>query len=236
MDKLHKRRVTAAKRTLENNRNKFITKYVEGMHGDIYTEAQELYEEIKRKNPGRKDLTKTVDFMNVAMPYKAIPLYYYAKQKKQKSPRRSTPTSTSTMVLNIPLMASTEIPSTTTPPGDDHTEMSEQEDQEIPSTTTPPGDDHTEMSEQEDQEIPLTATLPIPDRVYEGLLHEIMQDPDLYKIFNDFNPNPLDNDDTGIQENVEIWHEDGQGNTDMWDAFTFQDQTPLERELLQQGY
>ena len=231
MDKIQKRRLRDANRTVENNRNKFIVKYIEGIHGDVYVEAQECYEETKRKNPGRKDLTKTVDFMNVVMPYKEIPLYYYTRQKKQKSRQRST--STTTMVLNIPLIPNTEIPSTTTPqPGDDHTETSVQEDQEIPSTTTPqPGDDHTETSVQEDQEIPSTTTLPIPDHVYQGLLNEIMQDPDLYQIFNDFNPNPLD---TGIQENVEVLHEDNDSNTDMWDAF--QDQTPLERELMEQGY
>ena len=234
MDKNQKRRLRDAKRTVENNRNKFIVRYIEGLHGDVYVEAQERYEEIKRKNPGRNDLTKTVDFMSMAMPYKQVPLYYYTRRNKQKSHRRST--STTTMVLNIPLIPNTDIPSAIIPqPGDDDTETSVQEDQEIPSAIIPqPGDDDTETSVQEDQEIPSTTTLPIPDRVYEGLLQEIMQDPDLYRIFNDFNPNPLDNDDTCIQENVEIWHEDNDTNTDMWDAF--QDQTPLERELTEQGY
>ena len=237
MEKNQKRRLRDAKRTVENNRNKFIVKYIEGLHGDVYVEAQERYEEIKQKNPGRNDLTKTVDFMNIAMPYKQVPLYYYTrqkKQKKQKSHRRST--STTTMVLNIPLIPNTEIPPAITPqPTDDDTETNVQEDQGIPSAITPqPSDDDTETNVQEGQEIPSATTLPIPDRVYEGLLQEIMQDPDLYQIFNDFNPNPLDNDDTGIQENMEILHEDNDTNTDMWDAF--QDQTPLERELIEQGY
>ena len=225
------------------------------MYGDIYTEAQELYEDIKRKNPGRKDLTKTVDFMSVAMPYKTIPLYYYAKEKKQQQkPRRtSTPRSTSStshMVLNIPLMASTEIsttamedteiPSTTTtrdleipasPPMLDQTTA--MEDTEIPSTTTTRDLEIPASPPMLDQEDP-TPQLEIPDHVYEDLLHELRQDPELYKILNDFNP--LDHNDTGIQENVEIQYDDDEGNKDMWDAFTFQEQTPLERELLRQGY
>ena len=257
MDRLHKRRVRAAKRTLEKNKNKFICKYVEFKHGDVFTEAKEVYERIKRCNPDKKDITKTSEYMNAVMPHKPIP-YYYTLQKKPKLTLTPTSASTTTMVLHIPLMTSTET-LLVTAPGDhtqtseeeltptalgDHTQTSEQEltptapgdhtqtsEQEL--TPTAPGD-HTQTSEQEltatppdEQEIP---TLPIPDDTFNGLLHDLMQDPDLYKIFNDFNlPN-----ETEIQENVEICDQDN--NTDMLDTFNISECTPLERELIQKGF
>ena len=250
MDRLHKRRVRAAKRTLEKNKNKFICKYVESKHGDVFTEAKEVYERIKRCNPDKKDITKTSEYMSVVMPHKPIP-YYYTLQKKPKL-------TTTTMVLHIPLMTNTETLLATTP--GDHTQTSEQEltattpgdhtqtsEQELTATTpgdhtqtseqeltaTTPGD-HTQTSEQEltatppdEQEI---LTLPIPDDTFNGLLHDLMQDPDLYKIFNEFNPP----DETEIQENVEICDQDN--NTDMWETFNISECTPLERELIQKGF
>ena len=242
MDKLHKRRIRAAERTSEKNRNKFISEYVKSIHGDIYEEAQQLYETIKQKNPGRKDLTKTVEFMQEVVPNRTIPVYYYTRQKQQTGPRRNNTagrtSSTTHMVLNIPLIEASEISTTvmaTTTTGDLEMPASppgqDQEDREMPAS--PPGHD------QEDREMPSAPPgddqedsaphLDIPDHMYEELLRELRQDPDLYQIFNNFNAS--DHDDTFIQESTENQHCD-----DMWDAFVPDEQTPLELQLSQLGY
>ena len=200
MDKLHKRRVTAAKRTSENNRNKFIVKYIEAIHGDIHEEAQQLYEAIKKKNPGRKDLTKTVEFMQEVMPFRTIPVYYYTRQKEQKEQKeQSKPaqkntggtSSTTQMVLNIPLMELAQIPATpmaaTTTndmemspsmpqpqPGDE-----QEEDREMPQ----PGDEQEEdreMPQPGDEQEDQPSHLDMPYHIYEDLLREIRQDPELF--------------------------------------------------------
>ena len=233
MDKLHRRRVTAAKRTSENNRNKFIVKYVEAIHGDIHEEAQQLYGEIKNKNPGRKDLTKTVEFMQKVTPFRSIPVYYYTRQKESKPARKNTKgtSSTTQMVLNIPLMEFTEMPATVmatsttndvemspSQPGDE-----QEEDREMPQPQ--PGD------EQEDQ----PSHLDMPYHIYEEVLQEIRQDPELFQIFNDFNVPDHDgenNDDMWVN----VLDHDGENNDDMWDSFVIDEQTPLERELSRIGY
>ena len=234
MDKHQKRRLRDTKRTVDNLRNKFIAKYVEGMYGDVYVEAQELYEDVRRKNPGRKDLTKTVEFMNAAMPYKAIPFYYYVKQRKlsqtceptSSKPTRTRSTTTSRMVLNIPLMPLT---STTSPPISTTSDVENPPSPPISTTSDVEIPPSQPISTTSDVEIPPSQPqLEIPAHVYSDILQELRQDPDLWQILNDFN----NQDDIG--QNVEIGHEHDEGRNDMWDSF--QDQTPLERELELQGY
>ena len=202
------------------------------MYGNIYAEVQQLYEEIKQKNPGRKDLTKTVEFMQTVEPHKMIPSYYYIKRMEQAEPCRNSPpkrtnstpkkkNSTPRMVLNIPLMVTTKISTTA------------MMNTEIPSTTTTRDLEMAASPPILDQEDP-TPQLEIPDHICEDLIQELRQDPELYRIFNDFNTS--DHDDIDIQENVEIQYNDDEGNDDMWDSFTLQEQTPLELELSQLGY
>ena len=57
----------------------------------------------------------------------------------------------------------------------------------------------------------------IPDRVYTQLLDELRKDPELHKIFNDFNPESPQSDD-------------------ILDAFVADEISPLEIELSQLGY
>ena len=238
MDRYEKRRLRDGKRTIEHLRNKFIAKYVEGMYGDIYVEAQELYEDVKRKNPGRKDLTKTVEFMTAVTPDTPIPAYYFARERKcsQKTHETTRTTTTPRMVLNIPLMS---LPS-------NHlispiSTSSGVEEQPHISTSSdvgeqPPSPPHISTSSDVGEQPPHISTssdvgehtlqLEIPAPVYTELLEDLRKDPDLWQILNDFN--------TDISENVEIGHDNDDSGNDMWDSF--ENQTPLERELELQGY
>ena len=47
-----------AKRNDERLYFKFVVKYIEGLHPEIFTKAVELHKEIKENNPGVSDLTK----------------------------------------------------------------------------------------------------------------------------------------------------------------------------------
>ena len=213
---------------MKTEKNKFISKYVEGLHNKIYTEAERLYNEIKEKNPDRRDMTKTVEFMRAVEPHKTIPVYYYMKWMEQQeySTKNSTTTTTTNdgkhMVLNIPLMPLTEIARTT-----EDLETAEplpiinQQDPEMPEPL-PIINQQDPTTTTQDPEI---QHLEIPLEAYEEALYELRQDPDLFNIFDDFN--------TTIQENVEIYDE---ANNDMWDVHTIETETLLERELRQNGY
>ena len=79
-----------------------------------------------------------------------------------------------------------------------------------------------------------TVDLRIPNDVYEGLLKELREDPQLCAILNDFNP-PDIGEIVDVEDNTDIGEiVDVEDNTDMWDSYD--QQTPLERELLFQGY
>ena len=252
MNTHEKRRLRDKKRTIEHLRNKFIAKYVEGMHGDIYVEAQELYEDVKRKNPGRKDLTKTIEFMNAVTPHRPIPAYYFVKQRKRSQKTRETTRSTSTttmprMVLNIPLMplVSTSSDVGEQPPSPPHISTSSDVEEQPPSPhistssdvgEQPPSPPHISTSSDVGEQPPSpphistssdvgeqTPQLEIPSGVYTQLLEDLRKDPDLWQILNDFNT------DIG-----EIGYDHDDTRNDMWDSF--ENQTPLERELELQGY
>ena len=243
MSKYEIRRLRDKKRTADRLRDKFIAKYIEGLHGDIYVEAQELYEEARRKNPLRKDLTKTIEFMNAVMPDKPVPAYYYVRPEKQsRKPRKTTATLTSDMVLNIPLIPMTsntlppvltssdvEIPPVSATSDPEIAPVSTTSDVEIPPVSSTSDVEIAPVLTTSDVEIPPVLTtsdveiaqpqLEIPSSAYTQLLQELAQDPELSQIFNDIGETG-DNLDEGIN--------------DTWDSY--QDQTPLERELSRIGY
>ena len=233
MDRLQKRRAGESRRRTERNKYKFITAYIQALHGDVYREAHNLYEVIKAKNPTTKDLTKTVDFVQNVTPEKKIPRHYLIRGCKQQKRLKSN----TNLVLNIPLMETTTAYArmfrkrkTTTGNAPEQEGMSTLPpaiEQEGMSTLTPPIEQE-EMStlppalEQEEEMSTLPPTLEqgdtdlfISDRMYADLLLEIAKDPDLHSIFNNFNTGSLQTGDT-------------------IDAFVADEISPLEIEL--QGY
>ena len=96
-----KRKIRDAEMRKERLHFKFITNYVRNLHGDVFIEAQELYEHVKRKNPRVRDLTKTKEFMSVVMPSAKIPRYY---ENRRLVCDAQVHRDMSRMVLNIPLV------------------------------------------------------------------------------------------------------------------------------------
>ena len=95
-----KRRINDVRRRIENNKYKFISRYIETFHGQIYREAEQSYGIIRQKNPNTKDITKTVEFLLMVTPNKEIPRYYTTKRNKKTLSKDSG----KTIQLNIPLM------------------------------------------------------------------------------------------------------------------------------------
>ena len=96
----------SGREALRNNERlyfKFLNKYFEGLHHDLYEQADALYQQAKKNNPGVKDLTKTIDFMTAVTPELDIPRYYKARQRMNVAP--TTPERTTReMVLRVELV------------------------------------------------------------------------------------------------------------------------------------
>ena len=165
-----KRRTRELEKRNERLYYKFVYEYTKCLHPDVYTQATNKYRNIRELYPKQvKDLTKTVEFMAAAKPQEPIPRYYY--HRKTVNPHSDT-SDTREMVLEIPLMAPSELPPFQTP----------QPSQTPPSPTAPVTEPcpTTHVSQP---------PLLLEQRVFDELLKEIQSDPDLNNILNDF---PLD--------------------------------------------
>ena len=91
-----------AQKTNERLYYKFIACYVEGTYKEIYEDAEQLFNQAKRENPGVRDLTKTDTYMEAVHPGAPIPRYYITRKLKTSSP--PTPPTQPQLVLNIPLL------------------------------------------------------------------------------------------------------------------------------------
>ena len=185
-----------ARRNDERLYFKFIAKYFEGLHNDLFKKAVDLFNEAKEKNPTVKDLTKTVQFMAGVTPELPIPRYYKNRQLKVYTQPQ--------MVLQIPLPNPQEL---------------------VGSQASPPNPQELVVASQTLPPVPVPSppiSQPFPlltQSVYNDLLTEIQQDPELLKILNDF-PHIDDDDDCETMNDL-VWN----------DIYTHNDITPIEIEM-----
>ena len=189
-----------ARRNNERLFYKFIVKYFENLHKDVYDEAMKLYEETKKYNPNVKDLTKTTQFMAVVTPDTPVPRYYTHRMLKSDITRQIQ--GGPRMVLNIPLHKQQQQPSQPLPVPP----------QPLPSTPTciP----STTACISSPPPVPAQpAPLLMDDTTFQQLASELLKDPNLEQILNDF----ADYDDMNpyIQD----------------DIFRMDDISPLETEM-----
>ena len=181
-----KRRTRSARNTEERLRYKFIDIYVKNLHKDIHRQAQELYEFLREKYPGVRDLTKTSEYMKAVMPNTPIPRHYTSKQREHLTRQDPTPQShMSQMVLNIPLMKVQPTPQPLPQPL-----------QPLPQPLPLPQDD-----------------LLLPPDVYQSLLNELQKDPDLKRILDGFQDNADDTFMPGELTDLELELEGVYANT-----------------------
>ena len=197
-----------AKRNSERLHFKFIVKYVEGLHPEIYEKAEELYKETMKTNPNVMDLTKTVRFMSAATPNKPIPRYYYRRSGQQQEQK---------MVLRIPLLNKEQQPVPDPIPQQTVPEPMPQHPvpvQQLPAPVVVPSPQQTVPDPMPQhqvpvQQLPVPVVVPepmpqhpllIPPEVYNDLLLEIQKDPEMAQIFNDIT------DDDGSM-NDHVWND-----------------------------
>ena len=177
-----------AKRNEERLYFKFLVKYFENLHPDLYDEAVKLYIETKKMNKGVKDQTKTAHFMSVVTPHIRVPRYYYTREVKANTPQQLQ--GSPQMVLEIPLHKPQSLQPTPVP-----APVSSQ-----PTTTTIP-------SPPVSSQPATTSMLPLDDTVYQQVIEEIQRDPDMLQILNNFNFDD-DDDDTNAYVFNDVYRPD----------------------------
>ena len=228
MDKNQRKNIRRRKLTETHQRTQFIAAYTEALHPDIYNKADKMYEELKELYPGKRDVRKTPQFLSLTTGTKSINSYYYKKKMSKKTRQEKF----DNMVLTIPLEKYTHPQSTSINPNE--TSASTLELTSInPDETNPPTVVLTSINPDETNlsTVVLTSTNPdetnapageltsgiMSDHIYNDLLAELAKDPDLTKIFNDF-------DDILKEDDIIIDYQD------------MDEQTPLEWELHNLGY
>ena len=197
---------------------KFIVKYIEGVHPEIFAKAVELHKEAKENNPGVNDLTKTTQFMKTVTPELPVPRYYRNRNLKYSNRNLKAKNAIHRvregprMVLHIPLHKH-ESPQPVTPP---HVPSPPPVTPHVPSPqpvtphvpSQPPVTPHVPSPPPVTPHVPSpppltipvsSPPLPITSDMYQDLLKEIQRDPQMMQILNDF---PFGNDDDDISDLV----------------------------------
>ena len=196
MDNLMKRRINDCRRRVEKNRTKFISMYVEAHHGKIYREAERVYDKIRRNNPNKKDLTKTLDFMVEVMPDKPVPRYYKTEKNTQQESlsKPALVLNTQQESLSKPaLVLNTQQESLSKPALVLNTQ---QENLSKPALvlniplmgkTTVDQIMSASTTTTQEETVVVQPPLDIPDAAYAEMIEEIRKDPHLSELFNEIN-------------------------------------------------
>ena len=207
---------------------KFIVKYLEGMHPEIFANAVKFYTKTEKINPGVSDLTKTTMFMSTVTPGKPIPRYYGNRKLRRQQPPEPK------MVLNIPLLKTGELAALSEPvPVPEQVPLPACEPVPVPEQVPLPACEPVPVPEQVPlpacepvpvpEQVPLPACEPLPPcepnllppEVYESLFEEIQRDPEMAAIFN----NIVGNEDVG--NNFE--QDDDEINNFVWNDIVVQE-------------
>ena len=251
MEKLQRRRETRLVRMNEIRFSRFLADYVKAKYNHIHMEAVHVFNDISEKNPGKKDMRKTIEFLKMTTQYTSYNQYYARRKESSDSGPGTVPISNDNMVLNITLMSREEAEKQHEIPSSDFPEAEKQH--EIPSSDFPEAEKQHEIPSSDFPEAETEGEITqmvIPQDVYEGLLEELRSDPDLYRLFNDFPDSETQQVDIETQQvDIETRQVDipvdipdnetqqGDSNDDMWDAYSIDnEQTPLERELSLLGF
>ena len=216
-----KRRLRDAEKRVERLHYKFVNDYVKALHGDIYEKAEELYQSTRQKYPsGVKDLTKTYEFMNTVTPQKPVPRYYMSRKTKEKTTMKR-------MVLEIPLLPPQAVssphpspPQAVSSPHPSPPQAVSSPHPSPPQAVSSPHPSPPQAVSSPHPSPPTTVSLPpLSEEVFQQLLQDIYQDPDLVKILEGF---PID--DECMTDTADL-------QPDIWDSIQPQDISPLQQEL-----
>ena len=256
-----KRRKVWANRMDETRRARFITDYVKAKHKDIYTEALQLYNDIRGKNPTKKDPRKTIEFLRITTAYTSYTDYYKRGRRSSDSSPNTLQIRNDNMLLNVELMPLSHLPKVGIPlsrgpeaeshgpeaeshgpEAESHSPEAESHGPEAEShcpeaeSHSPEAESHGPEAESHGPEAEShspeaeshgpEAEIPIMSQdMYETLVAELREDPELRRIFDHIPDEPYNPD-----------NEDMFDNADMWDSYSIDEPTPLEVELSQFGF
>ena len=231
MDAVEKKKKQRIIERINVRYNRVITSYVEAKYPEIYKEAREFYQELDMLYPEKSDLRRTNEFLRVKTGSSIKKYYnrvnYYQINKKDNSKRsknRKQQINMDNMELVIPLMT---IPEKTNQATSEEaqiepSEVIESEEVQIEASEVIDMSEEGQIevvveSEKETEAVeqPMTPAItceplpPIPDDMITTMIEELSKDPDLKMIFNDFEYN----NDSPVE-------------------FNYEEETPLERELL----
>ena len=239
-----KRCVRDAEMRVERVKYKFVNDYVKHLHKDTYMKAQDLYNKIRKLYAKSvKDITKTVEFMEVTNQHEKIPRHYAKKRKAEvemalRIPLMSLPLSVSSTAVSSP----THVSSVPLPPSVSSTPVSSPT--HVSSVPLPPSVSSTAVSSPTHVSSSTAVSLPqnessvpllLSDNTFDLLMQELQKDPDLVQILNGF-PDDFPEKDPDLVQILngfpDDFPEDDQSLCDdVWYETMADSMTPLEREL-----
>ena len=211
MDKHQRKNTRRRELTQSHQRAVFIEEYTKKLHPDVYNKASQMYDELKEMYPDKRDVRKTPHFLTITTGTKSMNSYYYKKKMLKKKMGEKL----DTMVLEIPLTridnpATQQLTSNNDNPATQQLTSNNDNPEETNSSTL-------ELANPSTREL-------MPEHIYNHIVSELANDPELTKIMNDF-------------ENM---GEDDFENMDLDDIIidyqNFDEQTPLEWELHNLNY
>ena len=193
----------------EDTRNKrqerLMCAYLKHAHPAIYEEAYAYYNKLDAMYPGKRDLRKTTHF--------AVFKKEAGKSKKEAGKSKKPPAQGDNFILEIPLMCPETVATRTSQPSPSPSVAAPP----LPSPPVPASPSPSPPVPASPSPSPPVPALPSPSPpvaaspfplspdVYKTLMAELENDPDLWRIFNDFPLQECDEDmNTLVGEDVII--------------------------------
>ena len=199
MDRLARKRETRKELVNAKRKARLISGYVKFKYPEVYADALNLYEFLNGAYPNKRDLTKTVEYLQITTGAVSYTKFYNDRKAQKKHQEKQTE-----MELRIPLLTRETVQSQTTLdiPGatDVVTEIMEDEplrvvfNQITTETTTETTTTETTIHEGETN----TASpgiVQLDDTTYKSLVEDLVNDPMLGDAFEDIDlndPSPLE--------------------------------------------
>ena len=104
MDRVIQKKAARHVRSKAARHDRFIAAYIMKKNKEVYAEAKQLYDDLDKKYPEKRDLTKTDEFLHKTTGYTSFYQMSRAKAKYQVQKQKPDNQKTKGMSLEIPLM------------------------------------------------------------------------------------------------------------------------------------
>ena len=103
MDRITQKRVARHTRSINARHDRFISAYIKRKKPEVYAEVKPLYDELDKKYPTKRDLTKTDEFLCQTTGYTSFYQMYRSKYESSQKPEPNNK-KIKDISLKIPLM------------------------------------------------------------------------------------------------------------------------------------